>query len=82
MHLNTPDLNLLSFQDGCLMIADINNNVYSNAQLDTTKNKIESTYTKDQDDKVLVKISDLINILKANNIDMNTASLSSTFNIF
>jgi hypothetical protein len=60
MHLNTPDLNIFSFQNGHLMITDINNNVYSNVQLDTTKSKIKSTYTKDSDNKVLVKISDLM----------------------
>jgi hypothetical protein len=60
MHLNTPDLYIFSFQNGRLMIADVNFGVYRNAKLDESKSKIASAYIKGQDGNVLVEISDLM----------------------
>lgn len=60
LHLNTPDLYIFNFNDGRFMIADINAQVYRNAKLDMSKSRISSKYVREQDDKVLVEISDVM----------------------
>lgn len=60
MHLDAPDLNILSFQDGHIMVADINAGVYKDGKLDESKSKIASKYIREQDGKTLVEISDLM----------------------
>jgi hypothetical protein len=60
MHLHTPDLNIFSFQDGRFRVVDINSEVYRDVKLDLTNSKIGSTYIKEQDNKALVEISDLM----------------------
>lgn len=55
MHLNAPELNILSFQKGSFMLADINDEV---DRLDTNITKVSSSFLKEVDNKVIVEIYD------------------------
>lgn len=60
LHNNAPDLNILSLQNGSFMITDINDELYQNIKLDAVKSKISSTFIKEQNDKTMIQISDLM----------------------